>query len=83
MTVDRAFDSPEAAALAGWPPSAHVRIVDVTISNDRAEVVVDTDPSYPYWCYSLRRADGLWRRTVDGNGPCLGWDDPTFIQWSS
>lgn len=75
------FDSPEEAALDGWPEAAQVKVISVEIRGNRAEVVLDTDPSYPYWVYCQRSDEG-WRLTVDGNGPCVGWDDPTTIQWA-
>jgi hypothetical protein len=76
------FDSPEAAALANWPAAAEPRVVSVTFAGDRAEVVIEVDPEYRYrdWVYCIRR-DGRWVETVSGNGPTIGWDDPTAIQW--
>lgn len=75
------FDRPKEAALDGWPAATDAKVVSVDIRSNRAEVVVDTDPSYPYWVYCQRSGAG-WRVTIDGNGPCVGWDDPTLIQWS-
>lgn len=75
-----AFDRPEDAALDGWPAAAQARVVSVEIHGNRAEVVLDTDPHYPYWIYCQRSDEG-WQVTVDGNGPCDGWDDPAKIQW--
>jgi hypothetical protein len=77
----RVFATPEEAVLHGWPASSQVRVVSVTVVGDRAEVVLDTEPSYPYWSYAVRAADG-WRESVSGNGPCVGWDDPDKIHWS-
>jgi hypothetical protein len=76
------FDSPEAAALATWQsrPSAHARVVSVDIRGDRAEVVIDTDPSYPDWVYCVRRG-GRWVDVRSGNGPSYGWDDPDILNW--
>ena len=76
------FDSPEQVALSGWPLAANVRVVTVDVRGDRAEVVTDTDPSYPYWTYSIQR-NGRWHMTVAGNGPCIGWDDPQKIHWDA
>jgi len=73
--------SPQAAALAGWSDATQVRVVSVDVRGDRAEVVLDTDPSLPYWVYCVRSEDG-WHETVTGNGPTVGWDDPNEIQWS-
>jgi hypothetical protein len=74
--------SPEEAALAGWAsaPAARARVLSVDVRGDRAEVIVDTERSYPDWVYCVRRGDG-WYETVSGNGPCVGWDDPTAIEW--
>jgi len=76
------YPSPEEAALAGWPDSAKVHVVSVEVRGDRAEVLLDTDPSYPYWVYCAKTRDG-WRETVSGNGPTVGWDDPARIQWDT
>jgi hypothetical protein len=48
VSVSRAFDSPQEAALAGWASTtgAYPRVVSVDVSGDRAEVVIDTEPSY-------------------------------------
>jgi hypothetical protein len=70
------FDSPEDAALAGWPPAARPRVVSVTVRGDRAEVEIDMMPSYQYWVYCIRR-NGRWREVVSGNGPNYSWDDPS------
>ena len=74
--------TPQEAALAGWAAnrSARAHIVSVDVRGDRAEVIVDTEPSYPDWVYCVRRDDG-WHETVSGNGPCIGWDDPDEIVW--
>jgi hypothetical protein len=76
------FESPEAAALATWQsaPSARSRVVSVDVRADRAEVVIDTDPSYPDWIYCVRR-EGRWDVVVSGNGPSIGWDDPDSLPW--
>jgi len=80
MDRDGVFCRPEDAALAGWPEAARARVVSVEVRGDRAEVVIDTDSPYPCWIYCQRSDDG-WHVTVGGNGPCVGWDDPTEIQW--
>ena len=53
----------------------------IDVRGDRAEVVLDYGQHFDDWVYCLKRSDG-WHVMVDGNGPCVGWDDPTFIQWS-
>lgn len=79
MTSDT-YPTPEEAALAGWPASSKVHVVSVTIRGNRAEVVLDTDPHYPYWVYCRKVGDG-WVEGATGNGPTPGWDDPERLQW--
>ena len=79
-TVGGGYDSPEDAALAGWPASAQARILSVDVRGDRAEVVIDTDPSYPYWIYCVK-VEGRWHESVTGNGPTDGWDTTNIITW--
>ena len=74
------FPTPDEAALANWPPSAHARVIDVEVGGNRAEVIVDTDPSEPDWVYCVR-SEGGWREVVSGNGPTIGWDDPSIFEW--
>jgi hypothetical protein len=74
------FDSPEEAALAGWPEAAGVQVVSTSVVGNRAEVVLDTNPDYRYWVYCVKR-DGRWEESVSGNGPTEGWHDPNFIHW--
>ena len=74
------FESPQEAALNGWPGSAKAHAVSVDVRGDRAEVVIDTDPSYQYWVYCVRRDDG-WHEGVSGNGPTINWDDPSVYSW--
>lgn len=75
------YASPEEAALADWPESARVRVISVEVRGDRAEIVLDTVPSYQYWVYCVL-TDGRWRQAVSGNAPTVGWDDPNQIHWS-
>lgn len=81
--MSRGFDSPEAAALSGWASAmaAHPRVVSVDVQGDRAEVVIDTEPSYLDYVYCVRRG-GRWFEVVSGNGPTTGWDDPAAIHWA-
>jgi hypothetical protein len=74
------FATPEEAALDGWPAASKARVVSVTVKGDRAEVVLDTDPHYPYWVYCVRR-NGAWIEGVSGNGPTAGWDDLDEFDW--
>lgn len=76
------FESPEAAALAGWSqtPKAAARVAHVTLRGRRAEVVLDLEPAYRGWVYCVHGADG-WRTTVSGNGPTPDWQDATVYRW--
>jgi len=81
-TLGGGYGSAEDAALAGWPSAARVRILSVDVRGDRAEIVVDTDPSYPYWIYCVKDPIfGRWRESVSGNGPAEGWDSTSTIFW--
>ena len=80
MTSDR-FDSPKAAALAGWnqTPKAAARVVEVTIRGSRAEVVLDLEPAHREWVYCYLGPDG-WSCPGSG-GPIPNWDDPDVSPW--
>ena len=75
------FDSPEVAALAGWPDAAQPRVVSVKVAGTRAEVVIEVGPAYRYWVYCVQR-EGRWAEAASGNGPTDGWDDATLIHWN-
>src|SRR6476659_3920873 len=65
-------DSPESAALAGFP-AAHCRVVESRAFGDDAYVLLDTGPAghpYLYGC-TCHRKDGRWFELSSGNGP--GW----------
>jgi hypothetical protein len=81
-TDPHGFDSPEQAALASWAsaPSAHAHVASIDVRGDRAEVVIDTDPSHPDWFYCVRR-NGRWFEVVSSNAPTTGWDDPSILDW--
>ena len=68
-------ETPEAAALDGWPTASQVRVRSVTVHGDRAEVVVDTDHDWPSWVYCVRTR-GRWHEAIAENGPTTEWDDP-------
>jgi hypothetical protein len=70
-----AHNTPEEAALTGWPEASPVRVTTVDIQGDRAEVVLDTDPSWPNWVYCMRTR-GRWHEAISTNGPTSEWDDP-------
>lgn len=76
------FDTPEAAALAGWAGAgvADPRVVSVDIRGSRAEVIIEVGPSYPDWVYCYRLDDG-WHEACSGNMPSTRWDDPGYLIW--
>jgi hypothetical protein len=76
------FASPEDAALATWnsATSARPRVVSVEVRGDRAEVVIDTQPSHPDYVYCVRR-EGRWFEVVSSNAQTHRWDDPDFLDW--
>jgi hypothetical protein len=76
------FDTPEAAALAGWEATSRTtpRVISVDIRGDRAEVLIEEGASHPDYVYCYRVANG-WHEATSGNGPSKGWDDPTYLIW--
>lgn len=68
-------ETPQEAALDGWPTTSQVRVRSVTVQEDRAEVIVETDPSWPCWVYCVRTR-GRWHEAITENGPTAEWDDP-------
>lgn len=68
-------ETPEAAALDGWPTDSQVRVTSVEVRGDRAEVVLNTDPGWPNWVYCIR-TKGRWHEAISANGPTTEWDDP-------
>lgn len=81
------FETPEAAALDGFP-GAHCRVVAARISGDDAYVLLDAgEPGYPYLYGScVAREDGGWREGTSSNGP--GWTSTeedgelgTLVDW--
>jgi hypothetical protein len=68
-------ETPEDAALDGWPTSSQVRVRSVAVQGDRAEVVVDTEPGWPDRVYCVRRR-GRWHEAIADNGPAVQWGDP-------
>lgn len=67
--------TPEEAALDGWPTDSGVRVRSVTVEEDRAEVVLDTDRDWPNWVYCVKTRD-RWHEAISENGPTTHWDDP-------
>jgi hypothetical protein len=68
-------ETPEDAALDGWPAASQVRVRSVAVQGDRAEVVVGTDPGWPNYVYCVRTR-GRWPEAITENGPTVQWDDP-------
>jgi hypothetical protein len=65
VPTDPGYDSPEEAALTGWEPGAGARILrSEVISDDRVDVIVDTEPSHPMRVH-CQREGGLWRYVGD------------------
>jgi hypothetical protein len=74
VPVIESFPTPEAAALATWGacPNANARVVSVEVRGDQAQVVVETDPSYPDYVSCLRTDEG-WIASASGNGSTVSW----------
>jgi hypothetical protein len=69
---DSGFDSPESAAMEGFPPE-HCRVIASRVDGDDAYVLLNTGtPRQPYlYGANCRREGGRWFDGVSGNGP--GW----------
>jgi hypothetical protein len=72
----------ERLALDDWPPDANAQVVSVTVAGNRAEVPLLVNGDYGYWMYFLHDDEG-WSKTVSGNGPTDGWDDPSVLEWAT
>ena len=68
------FDTPEQAAMEGFPP-AHVRVIATAHDGDHAFVVLDAGaPGTPYlYGGTVHRIDGRWHGGSDSNGGGVGW----------
>lgn len=68
------FDSPEAAAMEGFPPE-HCRVAACAVDGDEAYVVLDTGPvGHPYlYGSAVSRGPRGWEAGTSGNGPTGGW----------
>jgi len=71
------FETPEAAALEGFP-STHCHVVASLESGDDAYVLLDTgSDGHPYlYGGCVARRDGGWVGGTDGNGPGWSLTDP-------
>ena len=52
----------------------------MTVAGDRAEVTLTVNGHYDYWVY-YQRDRGGWEERVSSNGPTLGWEDASAIEW--
>jgi hypothetical protein len=59
--------SPEACALAGYPPSARARVVGSHVNGDLAAVYVLAEEGAD-WLSIVRRDDGGWTELGGGDG---------------
>lgn len=77
-----ACDSPDQVALRGWAgsPAADPRVTQVTVAGNRAEVIIEVADGYPDYVYCVL-TDGGWVETTSGNGPTVGWQDPSLYGW--
>lgn len=66
------YPTPEEAALAGFPPAAAPRLVDVVGRGDRAQIEFRVGPDYPDFVV-CELVDGWWYAIRSGNGPNLAW----------
>lgn len=59
------FETPEEAAVSGWPEAAKPRILEVVrVRDDVVNVLVDTEPSHPMWVRCERGVSG-WEWVSD------------------
>ena len=65
--------SPEACALAGYPPSARARVVGSHINGDLAAVYVLTDEGAD-WLSVVQRDEGGWTEVGGGDGGLMWLD---------
>jgi hypothetical protein len=68
-------ETPEAAALDGWPKDSRVRLASVKVRGDRAEVVLDNDRGWPNHVYCVRTRE-RWHEAISTDRPTSEWDDP-------
>jgi hypothetical protein len=65
-STEDGFETPEEAALSGYPTEAHARVVRMKRRGKNAVVEVETDPSYRYFVH-CREEDGLGYNEYDHN----------------
>jgi hypothetical protein len=70
---DESFDSPESAAMVGFPPK-HCRVIASRVRGDDAYILLETGSSEPPYFYgaNCRRENGRWFERGSANGP--GWE---------
>ena len=71
--TDSGFDSPERAAMVGFPPK-YCRPIAIRVNGDDAYVLLNTGPSTQSYLYGVncRRENGRWFEGGSANGP--GWE---------
>jgi hypothetical protein len=70
---DNGFDSPESAAMDGFPPQC-CRVIATRVAGDDGYVLLNTgSPGSPYlYGVNCRRENGRWFEGGSSNGP--GWE---------
>lgn len=70
---DSGFDSPESAAMVGFPPK-QCRVVASRVNGDNASVLLNTGSREQPYLYGIncRRENGRWFEGGSANGP--GWE---------
>ena len=72
--LEHGFESPELAAMEGFPP-AHCRVVASAVDGDDAFVVLDTGSAGRPYLYggTVQRGASGWQGGIDGSGGAVGW----------
>jgi hypothetical protein len=68
-------ETPEAAALNGWPKDSRVLVTSVDVRGDRAEVVLENDRGWPNHVHCVRTRRH-WHEAISTSGATFEWDDP-------
>jgi hypothetical protein len=77
MTTASGFDSPQQAAMDGFP-ARYCRVVDSAINDDNAFVLLDTGSDGRAYLYGVQcfRKDGRWHEAASSNGGCWSHSGP-------
>ena len=72
MMMTEGYDSPESAAMEGFPP-AYCRVIASRVSGDHAYVLLNTGSTVSPYLYGVNcfRKGGRWFESSSSNGP--GW----------